>query len=246
MACIILRKRKGKHDKKQAEHYAPDEAHDYHTEFGAIPKAALKSGGRFSLGKEEFTILPATFTDAYARLQRGAQVIRPKDLGLIMAETGLGKDSVVLDIGAGSGYAAAALARVAKRVASYDVDEKALKVTKENLDSLGMTNVTVRKGDAYDEQTVKETDVDLFLLDVPEPWRALGTAKKALKRGGFLVGYTPCITQAMRLVEALDESFLHLKTVEVLEREWKVAGQAVRPESRDFQHTAFLTFIRRI
>lgn len=247
MARLITRAKKGKHDKKTHEYYAPDESQDYHTEYGPIPKAALKKGGVHALGGERFTILPATFMDRYARLKRGAQVIQPKDLGLIIAETGIGTDSSVLDIGAGSGFAAALLARVAKNVSSYDVDEKALTITRENLASLGITNVTVAKGDAYDEATIAERDdADLFLLDVPEPWRALGTAKKALRQGGFLVGYTPCITQAMQLVAALDHAFLHVRTVEVLEREWRIDGQAVRPESKDFQHTAFLTFIRKI
>ena len=84
-----------------------------------------------------------------------------------------------------------------------------------------------------------------FILDVPEPWRALDTAKKVLKRGGWLVGYTPCITQAMHLVEALGTDWHHVKTCEVIEREWKVRGQAVRPVTKDFGHSAFLTFIRK-
>ncbi len=246
MARIIRREKKGKHDKKQAEFYAPDEAHDFHTDFGAIPKAALKKGGTVKVGGETFTILPADFIDRYQRLQRGAQVIQPKDLGLIIAMTGLDKDSLVLDIGAGSGFASALLARVAKNVYAYDIDDRSLLLTKENMKELGVKNVEVKRGDANDPKTIKEKDFDLFLLDVPEPWKALQTAAKVLKNGAWLVGYTPCITQAMQLVEKLDSSFLHVSTVELMEREWRIAGQAVRPESKDFQHTAFLSFIRKI
>ncbi len=247
MARLIIRQRKGKHDKKESEYYAPDEEHDYHTEFGAIPKQALQRGGTYTLGKERFVILTPSFTDRYVRLSRGAQIVQPKDLGLVIAETGLGKDSVVLDIGAGSGFSAALFARVAKAVHTYDVDERSLQRTTKNLSSLGLTNVTVAKGDAYDAATIPhEGEIDLFFLDVPEPWRALATAEQVLKHGAHLVSYSPCITQTMRVVEAAGESLLHVKTVEVLVRRWKVDGQAVRPESEDFQHTAFLSFFRRV
>ena len=245
MARIILRERHGKHDKKPAEFYAPDEAHDFHTDFGTIRKDDLKKGGVVSVGKETFTIMSPSFMDTYSRLGRGAQVVQPKDIGLVIAETGLGKDSLVLDIGAGSGFSASLFARVAKEVHTYDVDEKSLKKTKENVEELGIKNIIITKGDVYDAATIKEKDIDLFFLDVPEPWRALETAKKVLKSGAFLVAYSPCITQTMQTVEALD-GFLHLKTVEVMLRDWKVQGQAVRPESKDFQHTAFLSFIRKV
>ncbi len=246
MARLIIRTRKGKHDKKSAEFYVPDEGKDHHTDFGTIPKRALQEGGTVRVGTEEFTILPASFTDRYGRLSRGAQIVQPKDLGLVIAETGLSKEEVVLDIGAGSGFSSILFSRVAKKVVAYDIDARSLERTKENIEELGVANIAVKKGDAYDAATISEKEVDLFFLDVPEPWRALATAKKALKPGAWLVAYTPCITQAMALVEALDDSFLRVKTVELLEREWKVAGKAVRPESKDFQHTAFLTFIRKV
>jgi len=246
MTRLIIRTQKNKHDRKTAEFYAADEKKEYHTEFGTIPKKALQEGGQFVLGKEEFTILPATFIDEYARLQRGAQVVQPKDLGMIMASTGLSKDEVVVDIGAGSGFSSILFARVAKKVHAYDTDKNAVELVKKNLKALAVKNVDVALGDAYNAATVKVKDANLFFLDVPEPWKALETAKHVLKQGAWLVAYTPCITQAMHLVEALDDSFLHLKTVEVMERKWRVDGPVVRPELKDFQHTAFLTFIRKV
>jgi len=247
MACIVIRERKSKHDKKETEFYVPDEEHDFYTEQGTLTKEQLKRGGIVTVGKERFTILPMTFSDRLQRIKRQAQIVQPKDVGLVIAETCLSKDALVLDIGAGSGASASHFALVAKHVYSFDINKEHLAVVEANIKELGAKNITLKKGDAYDATTIPhENEIDLFFLDVPEPWRALATAKKVLKRGAWLIGYTPCITQAMRLVEALDDSFLHLKTVEVMEREWKVDGQAVRPESRDFQHTAFLTFIRRV
>ena len=38
----------------------------------------------------------------------------------------------------------------------------------------------------------------------------------------------------------------HRSTLETIEREWKIDGEAVRPDSKEYQHTAFLTFIRKL
>ena len=89
--------------------------------------------------------------------------------------------------------------------------------------------------------------VDLITLDLPEPWRCLDHAQKALRSGGFLVSYSPHITQALQLVnQATDHGFLHLKTQETIERPWVVQGQKARPEYQILGHTGFLTFLRKI
>ena len=50
--------------------------------------------------------------------------------------------------------------------------------------------------------------------------------------------------QANRFVDALSDRWHHAKTCELIEREWKAKGKAVRPLTKDFSHTAFLTFVR--
>ena len=37
-----------------------------------------------------------------------------------------------------------------------------------------------------------------------------------------------------------------MKTVEIIEREWHAEGRKVRPATKDFSHTGFLTFIRKL
>ncbi len=247
MARIIVKEPSRKREERK-EYYVPNEEHDYHTDFGTINKEALKKCGVVVFGKETFRIYPATFADQYTRLRRGVQIITPKDLGLMMAETGIDRDTVVLDIGFGSGAVTAYLSRIAAKVYAYDVEKHNLDQGLKNLEELDTPKrYDVKLGDAYNPDTIaQENEIDVFILDVPEPWRALATAKKALKQGGWLVGYTPCITQAMQLVDALDGSWALVKTCELIEREWKVGGQAVRPVTRDFGHSAFLTFVRKV
>jgi tRNA (adenine57-N1/adenine58-N1)-methyltransferase len=59
------------------------------------------------------------------------------------------------------------------------------------------------------------------------------------------VAYTPSITQAAQLREALAESAFELaETVEYLRRTWHIEGQSVRPDHRMVAHTGFLTAAR--
>jgi len=245
---IKLERTKKEKDNAQGEYFAPDEQHDFHTEFGIVPKQALKECGLHTVGKTKVLIYPATFADLYARLERGVQIITRKDLGLIMVETGMDNDTVVLDIGFGSGAVTGYLSRIVKKVYAYDVEERSLTIGVKNLEALGTPKrYVVKKGNAYDASTIdQENEVDVFVLDVPEPWKAIPVAKKALKAGGWLVAYTPCITQANQLADSLGSEFHIVKSCELIEREWKIEGKAVRPVTKDFSHTAFLTFIRKV
>ncbi|KYK25927.1 hypothetical protein AYK26_01460 [Euryarchaeota archaeon SM23-78] len=230
------------------EKHFVDTGSDYHTKHGVISKKHLlqKAGSSVSVGDHEFIILDPVFLDHYKRIKRMAQIITLKDIGAIISNTGITKDSNVLDAGAGSGALACFLGMLAKKVVTCDNDDKSLEVTKENVEALGLGNVVVKKGDIYDDKAIGEKNIDVFVLDVPEPWNALKTAIKVLKIGGFLVIYLPNINQVQKFVEALPGRFLLEKTIEVIEREWAVDKKRARPKTKDHAHTGFLTFARRL
>jgi tRNA (adenine57-N1/adenine58-N1)-methyltransferase len=101
----------------------------------------------------------------------------------------------------------------------------------------------VEQRDVY--EGVDETDLDRVVLDLPEPWRAVKHAARAMHRGGVLVAYTPQITQAAQLREELGgQGFGMIDTIEVLNRGWHIDGQSVRPDHRMVAHTGFLTSAR--
>jgi tRNA (adenine57-N1/adenine58-N1)-methyltransferase catalytic subunit len=83
------------------------------------------------------------------------------------------------------------------------------------------------------------------ILDLPEPWRAVKHAARALRRGGIVVAYTPQITQVTELRESLaDSGFGLTETIEVLHRSWHIDPPSVRPDHRMVAHTGFLTSAR--
>jgi len=228
------------------EEYYLTESKDFHFSGGFVTKEQLEKGGAFTSGKDSFAVFDATFIDDFYHLKRKAQVITPKDIGPIIAYTGINKESVIIDAGVGSGFLSCFLGMIAKRVDAYDVEESHIEVSEKNIKSLNLQNVSVEKKSIYEKDNFKENEYDVFTLDVPEPWRALETANKVLKLGGYFVIYAPNINQIHHTINSLPEELLHEKTIEMIEREWSVKEKVLRPLTKDFGHTAFLSFVRKI
>lgn len=229
------------------KHYVDDEK-DFSCRHGTIRKKELKqaAGSKIMIGSQEFILLEPCFLDHYKKIKRGAQIITLKDIGSIITGTGINKNSVVVDGGSGSGALSCFLGMIAKKVISYDKEQRSLEISKNNAEALGLKNVVFKEGDIYDPANVKEKNIDVFILDVPEPWKAIKTALKILKLGGFLVVYLPNTNQVQEFVKQLPEEFLYERTIEVIEREWVIDKQRCRPTSKDYGHTGFLTFARKI
>lgn len=212
-----------------------------------IPVADLTAAPhRFVAGKDQYLTIDADFLDQYKGMKRLAQIITLKDIGRIITLLGLTKDSVVVESGSGSGAATVYLARIVKRVYSYEVNEEHLVVAQENVEAAGVDNVTFTKASVYDEVHVGAHEADGYLLDVPEPVRALGSVWKALRMGGRVVVYTPNLTQAQEVTTSLPDGFLNEGTTQVTETEWRVSKKILRPNMQGLGHTAFLTVLRKV
>ena len=234
---------------KAKQYIVSDTTKDFSTTYGSIAKKDLKAKPgsivKTKTGKE-FVVLDADWLDIYKRLRRLAQTIPLKDLGAIIAETGIDKSSICVDAGLGSGALACFLAHLAKHVTSYEIREDCIATAKQNMDNLGIKNLTIKHKDVC--EGIDEKEVDLITLDLPEPWKAISHAAKALRVGGWLVCYTPQITQAQEAVSTItkDKRLLYSKTLELIERQWKIEGRIVRPKNTPIGHSGFLTFARRI
>jgi tRNA (adenine57-N1/adenine58-N1)-methyltransferase len=137
------------------------------------------------------------------------------------------------------------LVRPDGRVYTYEIREEFARVAEENIRKVGLEKiVTVKRRDIY--QGIDETEVNLVSLDVPEPHRAVAHAEKALRVGGYLVAFTPCVETLHQLYQALRGGrFAELKTLECLVREILVRPGATRPSTEMIAHTSYLTFARR-
>jgi tRNA (adenine57-N1/adenine58-N1)-methyltransferase catalytic subunit len=184
------------------------------------------------------------YPHAYRRLKRGPQVILPKDIGIIISYTGIDKNSVCVDAGAGSGWLALSLARFCKRVYSYDVREDFIALAEKNKLIWNLENVTFKNKDVT--KKIDEKDVDLVTLDMPSSEKALKNAKGALKQNGYVVGYLPHTEQVQKFVSKLNKlGFTDVHTVETIVREMLVREQGTRPATMGLLHTAYLVFARK-
>jgi tRNA (adenine57-N1/adenine58-N1)-methyltransferase len=202
---------------------------------------------RSSLGAR-LVVLRPTLAEYVLKMPRGAQVIYPKDLGPILVLADIFPGARVLESGIGSGALTTTLLRAigpTGHVHGYELREEFADRAIRNVESfLGPDQpLTVEVRDVYDGIGVD--DLDRILLDLPEPWRVVKHAERALRPGGILLAYLPTILQVARLREELDGSaFGMAETVEILQRSWHVDGQSVRPDHRMVAHTGFLSHAR--
>ena len=230
--------------------YIRDISKDMHTQYGFISadnlKKAMDGGILMTNTGKEMSIFSPSFKDIYEKIRRGAQIIPLKDIGAIIAETGMQPDWKIIDAGSGSGALACFLAHLVPKgkVYTYDVREDHVRITKKNIENLSLKNITCEIHDVY--KSIPQKNADLITLDLPEPWSAEQNALKALKAGGFLVSYSPTTPQMADFVNNLPVGLVHIKTIEIIEREWEVAGRKVRPKTAAIGHSGFLSFARKI
>jgi len=236
--------------KEGRKFFAKNLDEDLHTQYGFVKKDDLKKAKDGDILKsntgKEFYIFTPSFIDFYRKIKRDAQIIPLKDIGVIVAETGIHRESRVLDAGSGSGALACFLAGIAKEVVTYEIRQDFIEIVKSNIEFLGLKNIKIKNKNIYHE--IDDKDIDVAVLDLPEPWNAIGNCSKALKVGGFLVSYSPSVPQVADFVNAVrkNESFIYLKTVEITEREWEVEERKVRPKSSGLGHSGFMSFARKI
>ncbi|MFA6888806.1 MAG: hypothetical protein WC254_04905 [Candidatus Woesearchaeota archaeon] len=225
---------------------------DMHTSDGLFTKdvvAKAKIGDVLNTNKNiPYTVLEPSFLDKYWKIKRNAQIIPLKDLGFIAAEVGMSNDWTIVEAGSGSGGATCFFAHLCTtgKIYTYELREDYVKIVQGNLDFLSITNVEIKHKSIY--EGIDETDVNMILLDLPEPWLAVGHALHALKHGGYVVSYSPCVPQVMDFVDKVRETpgLLYIKTCEISETEWDVLGRKVRPKSQSIGHSGFLTFVRKL
>ncbi|MBT4538820.1 methyltransferase [Candidatus Woesearchaeota archaeon] len=236
---IIIHKKTGK------RFLVKDLTDNFHTQFGMIKKAQLKNNSATSEKGHDFIILKPIFSDLWDNLNRGPQSIIQKDIGLILAKTGINKESKVVDAGGGIGALSLSLANICKEVTVYEINPEHYKIVQKNISLLGAKNITVRQENIYDN--IKEKDLDLITLDLPEPWQVIEHAEKSLKTGGHLVIYLPNLTQVQTFLNATRKSQINpLETIELIERKWKITDKIMRPEFQMLGHTGFLIFCRKL
>ncbi|MEO0974593.1 MAG: protein-L-isoaspartate O-methyltransferase [Pseudomonadota bacterium] len=141
------------------------------------------------LPRERFTP-PAyanlAYADADIPLGHGQVMLRPSVAGRLIQALALETDHQVLEIGAGSGFVTACLARLAGSVRSLEYHADLATTAERNLCECGITNAAVEHADATEFADAGQYDGVLVSAALPEPAQEL-RFREALKVGGHLV-----------------------------------------------------------
>ncbi len=188
--------------------------------------------------------LDIRFPSLLKGMKRGPAVIIPKDIGMVISYTGIGKKSKIVEAGAGSGFATIMLGNIAKSIVSYERKKEFAELAKENVKKAGLKNVKIKAADIL--EGIKEKGLDLVLLDMPEAEKGVGLAYNALAKGGYLVGFLPNLEQAKDFfLKAEEANFSEVFMLESIVREYDVRIYGVRPKHIGLTHTAYLVFAQK-
>ena len=105
--------------------------------FRAVPREAFVSAEQ----------APFAYADAPLPIESGQTISQPYIVALTIDAAGIGPGDTVLEIGAGSGYAAAVIGQIAGDVVAIERHHELVELARERMRRLGYANVRVVEGD---------------------------------------------------------------------------------------------------
>jgi protein-L-isoaspartate(D-aspartate) O-methyltransferase len=148
--------------------------------------------------------------------ERGQCMLEPKVEARLLQDVQVRRHESVLEVGAGSGYMAALLARLARQVVTLEIVPELVAMASANLQRAGIRNVTVRQADGS-RGLPAEAPFDVIVLSgsVAEVPQAL---LRQLKVGGRLiaiVGEEP-VMRATLVTRATDHDFGRIESFDTV------------------------------
>ncbi len=220
---------------------------------GAVDGSKLKGlddGDSVTIVGKEYTVFRPGATDLIGSLDRGAQIITPKDAATILMNCDVKAGDRILEIGAGSGgLTTALLTAVAPTgcVHTLELKDENAKRVERNVSRTGLGaywSYTI--GDAREADPGMEWQADALTMDMPDPWLALPNLEPHLRSGGRICIYVPNMNQVESSVIALREAgYADVRALENIQRYLEVHPGGVRPSFDTLGHTGYLVFARK-
>lgn len=199
---------------------------------------------------EGYVMLQPSTVDLVMKVSRATQILYPKDIGYLLMRMNIYSGVRVVEAGTGSGAMTLALARMVQpggKVYTYEERAEHQENARKNIERAGLSEFV-----AFRERDIRggfdERDADALFLDVREPWLFLAQAHAALKPGGFFGSFVPTTNQVSEMLGEFDRmmNWVEIHVTEVLQRNYKINADRLRPEDRMIGHTGFLLSARAV
>ncbi len=236
------------HKGRMKEYFVMREG-ELHTDLGIIKleELAAKSYGEkiYSHLGIEFMIQKPRAPDFFAHAKRSGAPMMPKDIGVIIAKTGLCSSDHVLDAGTGSGILAIYLGGIAEKVVTYEIREEFMEIARHNIAQSGLSNIELRHGDIVSEIRKLDEKFDIVTLDTMSAPEVIPYIPEVIYPGGFLAVYSPFLEQSKETRRALGNANIgEVVTLETIEREISFTERGTRPATARVGHTGYITIAR--
>jgi len=225
-----------------------------HTHIGVIKHSdaiGKEYGSRLITNKDKYVyLLEPTMYDYVMKIQHGTQIVYPKDLGYIVARSGIGSGQKIVEIGTGSGSLTSFVANIVKprgHVYTFDVDENFIKIAEKNIKKAGVSkHVTQHNLDLKTTKTMPLEEMDVALIDLGDPWVVIPKVRQMLKGSGSVFAICPTMNQLEKLTIALVENeFTDIESTEHILRTIEAREGKTRHSFQGIGHTTYLCFARK-
>ena len=188
----------------------------------------------------QFTLRVPRATDFFTHGKRSGAPMLPKDIGLVIAYTGMSNRDAVLDAGTGSGIAAIYFGGIAQSVKTYEVRPDFSALAAKNIREAKLDNVEAIAADVLTATGI----FDVVHLDMQITPEYVAHAFTLLRSGGYLACYTPFLEQMAIVVDTAQDRFCEVHTHELIEREMTRSKRGTRP-STSVCHSGYITIARK-
>jgi tRNA (adenine57-N1/adenine58-N1)-methyltransferase len=188
----------------------------------------------------KFTVRIPRPTDFFVYGKRSGAPMLPKDIGLVIAYTGMNHNDDVLDAGTGSGISAIYFGGVARSVKTLEIRPEFSLLAKKNIAEAKLANVEAVAADFL----AAEGSYDVIHLDLQILPEHVTHAYTLLRTGGYLACYTPFLEQMAIVIDAASGLFSEVHTHELIEREMTRSKRGTRP-STSVSHSGYVTIARK-
>ena len=184
-----------------------------HTHIGVIKHSdaiGKEYGSKLTTNKDKYVyLLRPTMYDYVMKIQHGTQIVYPKDLGYIVARSGIGSGQKILEIGTGSGSLTSFIANIVKprgHVYTFDVNEDFMKIAEKNIKKAGVSKyITQHNLDLKTRKKMPLEDIDVALIDLGDPWTVIPQVRQMLKGSGAVFAICPTMNQLEKRLEYMSE-----------------------------------------